>query len=43
MVKNPLSNAGDMGLIPCGGPKIPHAAEQLRPSVVIREHASCHY
>ena len=29
MVKNPLANAGDMGLIPGLGIKIPHASEQL--------------
>ena len=31
MVKNPSCNAGDSGLIPGQGTKIPHAAEQLRP------------
>ena len=29
MVKNPLSYAGDMGLIPSQGTKIPHATEEL--------------
>ena len=29
MVKNPSSNAGDAGLIPGQGTKIPHAAGQL--------------
>ena len=29
VVKNPPSNAGDVGLIPGGGTKIPHAAGQL--------------
>ena len=29
VVKNPSSSAGDMGLIPCQGIKIPHAAERL--------------
>ena len=29
VVKNPSSSAGDMGLIPCQGTKIPHAAELL--------------
>ena len=29
MVKNPPSNVGDVGLIPGGGTKIPHAAGQL--------------
>ena len=42
MLKNLLSNAGDMGLILCGGTKIPHTAKQLSPSVVAREHACCH-
>ena len=28
-VENPPSSAGDMGSIPGGGTKIPHAAEQL--------------
>ena len=31
MVKNPLSNAGDMGSIPGQGTTIPHAAGQLSP------------
>ena len=30
MVKNPPSNAGDIGLIPARGTKIPHPAGQLR-------------
>ena len=29
MIKNPLSNAGDMSSIPGGGTKIPHAAGYL--------------
>ena len=29
MVKNPSANAGDVGLIPCQGTRIPHAAEEL--------------
>ena len=29
VVKDPPSNVGDMGLIPGGGTKIPHAAGQL--------------
>ena len=29
MVKNPSSNAGDAGLIPGGGTKIPHAVGQI--------------
>ena len=31
VVKNPPSNAGDAGLIPGRGTKIPHAAGQLSP------------
>ena len=31
VVKNPPSNAGDWGLIPGQGTKIPHAAGQLSP------------
>ena len=31
MVKNPPSNAGDMGSIPGWGARIPHAAGQLSP------------
>ena len=31
MVKNPPSNAGDVGSIPGWGTKIPHAMGQLRP------------
>ena len=31
VVKNPSSNAGDAGLIPGQGTKIPHAAGQLSP------------
>ena len=31
VVKNPPSNAGDMGLIPGQGTKIPHVAGQLSP------------
>ena len=31
LVKKPLCNAGDMGLIPGRGTKIPHATEQLSP------------
>ena len=31
MVKNPPSNAGNVGLIPGRGNKIPHAAGQLSP------------
>ena len=31
VVKNPPSNAGDVGLIPGWGTKIPHATGQLSP------------
>ena len=31
VVKNPPSNAGDVGSIPGGGTKIPYAAGQLSP------------
>ena len=31
VVKNPPSNAGDVGSIPGGGTNIPHAAGQLSP------------
>ena len=37
VVKNPPCNAGDMGLIPGQGTKIPHAAEQLSLSATPRE------
>ena len=37
VVKNPPSNAGDVGLIPGGGTKIPHAAGQLSPQATITE------
>ena len=41
VVKNP-SNAGDVGLIPGGGTKIPHAAGQLSPSATnYRAHSPC--
>ena len=36
VVKNTPSNAGDMGLIPGWGTKIPHALGQLRPWVKTR-------
>ena len=32
VVKNPPSNAGDVGSIPGWGTKIPHAAEKLKPA-----------
>ena len=38
MVKNPPYNAGDVGLIPGRGTKIPHAAGQLSPCATTRAH-----
>ena len=37
MVKNPLCNAGDVGLIPGRGTKIPSAVEQLSPYTTTTE------
>ena len=37
MVKNPPCNAGNLGLIPGWGTKIPHAVDQLSPSATTRE------
>ena len=37
MVKNPLSNAGDAGLIPGRGTKIPHGKGQLSPQATTSE------
>ena len=37
VVKNLLSNAGDTGLIPGQGTKIPHAAGQLSPRTTTTE------
>ena len=37
VVKNPPSNAGDMGLIPGQGTKIPHAVGQLSPLTTTTE------
>ena len=37
VVKNPPSNAGDVGSIPGRRTKIPHAAEQLSPRASTRE------
>ena len=37
MVKNPPSNAGDMGLIPGHETKIPHATGQLSPCSITRK------
>ena len=39
MVKNPSYNAGDVGLIPVQGTKIPHAAGQLSPRATTTELA----
>ena len=38
VVKNPPSNAGDVGLIPGQGTKIPHAAGQLSLCAATTEH-----
>ena len=40
VVKNPPSNAGDVGLIPGPGTKIPHATGQLNPYARAREASS---
>ena len=40
VVKNPPYNAGDVGLIPGQGTKIPHAAGQLSPSDTTTELTS---
>ena len=37
VVKNPPSNAGDMGSIPGRGTKIPHAMEQLSQNTTTAE------
>ena len=37
VVKNLLSNAGDVGLIPGQGARIPHATEQLSPCATTRQ------
>ena len=42
VVKNPPSSAGDAGLIPGWGTKIPHAAGQLSPRVSTREKPTHH-
>ena len=41
VVKNPSFNAGDMGLIPGQGTKIPHVLEQLSLCAVTTEPAHC--
>ena len=43
VVKNLPFNAGDTGLIPGQGTKIPHAAGQLSPHTATRELACCDY
>ena len=40
LVKKPLCNAGDMGLIPGRGTKIPHATEQLSPRATAETRCS---
>ena len=48
MVKNPPSNAGDVGSIPGGGTKIPHALGQLSPRATtielacLKREPACH-
>ena len=37
MVKNLPFNAGDVGLVPSQGTKIPHTVEQLHPRTATRE------
>ena len=39
VVKNPPCNAGDAGLIPGGGTKIPHAMEPVSPCMATRVRA----
>ena len=41
MVKNPPCNAGNMGLIPGQGTKVPHAVEQLGTCATAAEPALC--
>ena len=43
VVKNPPSNAGDAGLIPGRGTKIPHAMGQLSLCATTREPAHHNY
>ena len=40
VVKNPPSNAGDAGLIPGRGTRIPHASGQLSPQATTTEPTS---
>ena len=42
VVKNPQSSAGDVGLIPRQGTKIPHSAGQQSPRVTVGEKPECH-
>ena len=37
LVKNPLCNAGDMGLIPGRGTKIPHATAETRRGQILKK------
>ena len=37
VVKNPPCNAGDVGLIPGWGTKIPHAVRQLSPQAATKD------
>ena len=41
-VKNPPSNAGDAGSVPCQGTIIPHATGQLSLRITNREQLTCH-
>ena len=41
VVKNPSSSAGDVGLIPGQGTKIPHSAGQQSPRVTLGEKPKC--
>ena len=43
VVKNPPSNAGDVGSIPGPGTKMSHATGQLSPRAATRESAHCNY
>ena len=42
MVKNPPSNAGDVGSIPGRGTKIPHATGQLSPRAATKQKERNH-
>ena len=42
VVKNLSSNAGDVGLIPGPGTKIPNAVEQQSPRSATGEKSACH-